>query len=198
MAGYIGNYPTAVPLTGDDLTDGIITSAKIADGTIASVDLASGVGGITQADQWRITANYTKTGVGTAILTSNWERNDNGFSLIGTGMTESSGIFSFPTTGIYMIIGQAIIIADGGTRAYMSLDIQKTTDNSTYDTISYSTQNAFTSSAYGSPCCTAIFDVTNISTHKIRMQINVESSVIVEGTTNAQATGFTVIKLGDT
>jgi len=154
--------------------------------------------GITEADQWRITANYTKTGVGTAILTSNWERNDNGFSLIGTGMTESSGIFSFPTTGIYMIIGQAIIVADGGTRGYMVLNIQKTTDNSTYDTISYSSQNAFTSTAYGSPCCTGIFDVTNISTHKIRMQINVESSVIVEGNTNSQSTGFTVIKLGDT
>ena len=39
MAGYIGNYPTAIPLTGADLTDGIITSAKIADGTIVGADI---------------------------------------------------------------------------------------------------------------------------------------------------------------
>jgi hypothetical protein len=38
---FIGNKPTAVPLTGADLADSIITSAKIVDGTIASVDLAS-------------------------------------------------------------------------------------------------------------------------------------------------------------
>ena len=43
--GFIGNKPSAVPLTGSDLADGIINSAKIADGTIASVDLAAGVGG---------------------------------------------------------------------------------------------------------------------------------------------------------
>tara|TARA_R110000764_G_scaffold169307_2_gene256517 strand:- start:13 stop:1137 length:1125 start_codon:yes stop_codon:yes gene_type:complete len=43
--GYIGQAPTDVPLTGSDLADGIINSAKIADGTIASVDLAAGVGG---------------------------------------------------------------------------------------------------------------------------------------------------------
>ena len=42
--GFIGNKPSAVPLTGSDLADNIITSAKIVDGTIASVDLATGVG----------------------------------------------------------------------------------------------------------------------------------------------------------
>jgi hypothetical protein len=41
MAGYIGNFPTPVPLTGADLTDGIITSAKIADGTIVGADINS-------------------------------------------------------------------------------------------------------------------------------------------------------------
>jgi hypothetical protein len=45
MAGYIGNFPTPVPLTGADLTDGIITSAKIADGTIVGADLGISVGG---------------------------------------------------------------------------------------------------------------------------------------------------------
>ena len=38
---FIGNQPTAVPLTGADLTDGIITSAKIADGTIVGDDINS-------------------------------------------------------------------------------------------------------------------------------------------------------------
>jgi len=37
---FIGNKPTAIPLSADDLEDNIITSAKIVDGTIATADIA--------------------------------------------------------------------------------------------------------------------------------------------------------------
>ena len=50
--------------------------------------------GITMADQYRLTSSVT----GNGILTSNLERPDSsGFAKIGTGMTESSGVFSFPS-----------------------------------------------------------------------------------------------------
>lgn len=42
---YIGKTPTAVPLTSSDITNGIITTAKIADDAISAAKLASGVGG---------------------------------------------------------------------------------------------------------------------------------------------------------
>ena len=42
---YIGKTPTAVPLTSSDITDGIITTAKIADDAISAAKLAAGVGG---------------------------------------------------------------------------------------------------------------------------------------------------------
>ena len=48
MAGYIGNYPTAVPLSGADLTDGIITPAKLSttlDLSSKTITLPAGVGG---------------------------------------------------------------------------------------------------------------------------------------------------------
>jgi hypothetical protein len=38
---FIGNKPSAVPLTAADITDSIITSAKIVDGTIANADINS-------------------------------------------------------------------------------------------------------------------------------------------------------------
>ena len=38
---FIGNKPTAVPLTSADLEDSIVTSAKITDGTISLVDLSA-------------------------------------------------------------------------------------------------------------------------------------------------------------
>jgi len=38
---FIGNKPSAVPLTSADIADSIITSAKIVDGTIANADINS-------------------------------------------------------------------------------------------------------------------------------------------------------------
>ena len=72
-------------------------------------------GGITEVDQWRITANSTG---GSADLTANWERNDStGFAKIGTGLTESSGIFTFPSTGIYLI---RFFLNDRGGSSFLS------------------------------------------------------------------------------
>ena len=42
--GYIGNFPTALPLTSSDLPDDIVTSAKIADGTITATDTDGSIG----------------------------------------------------------------------------------------------------------------------------------------------------------
>ena len=40
---FIGNKPSAVPLTSADIADSIITSAKITDGTITNTDVASSI-----------------------------------------------------------------------------------------------------------------------------------------------------------
>ena len=55
-------------------------------------------------DQWRLTTNTSITGSTAYFITSNWERVDSdGFAKIGDGMSESSGVFTFPSTGIYHI-----------------------------------------------------------------------------------------------
>jgi hypothetical protein len=89
--------------------DGTVTTAKIGSGAVTTAKLLTSAkmfsgfaNGITMADQWRLT---TTTNSGSdADITTNWERADNdNWSGIGTGLTESSGIFSFPQTGIYLI-----------------------------------------------------------------------------------------------
>ena len=60
---------------------------------------------ISVADQWRLTGS---TNQGTnADVTSNWARvNNSGWGGIGIsafGLTKSSGVFSFATTGVYLI-----------------------------------------------------------------------------------------------
>ncbi len=51
--------------------------------------------GITMLDQWRLTSALSLSGNATTAITANLERNDtSGFAQIGTGMTESSGVFT--------------------------------------------------------------------------------------------------------
>lgn len=39
MAGYIGNFPTAIPLTSSDLTDGLVTTSKLANDAVDNTKL---------------------------------------------------------------------------------------------------------------------------------------------------------------
>ena len=79
--------PSDGSVTTAKLGDNAVTSAKITDANVTSAKMFSGfANGITMADQWRLTADFTGNA---EPITSNLERNDTQFSVIGTGMTES-------------------------------------------------------------------------------------------------------------
>ena len=202
--GYIGTKPSAVPLTSADITDGIITSAKIADGTIVNADInasaaivnskLSGVG-ITEADQWRLTVNLTAPS--NAFVTANWERVDtDGFNYLGTGMTESSGVFSFPSTGYYLILAHAGYYNNGGAYADNSFDIHTTINNSTYGEATSNVSSGYTNNAHDSSMTSFIFDVTSTANCKVKFQAN--TTGIMRAYTDKNATHVTFIRLGDT
>ena len=155
-------------------------------------------GGITEADQWRVTTNINQGS--NADMTSNWERNDStGFAYVGTGLSESSGIFSFPSTGIYLINYQMALDTDNGdTNAELLLRV--TTDNSNYSTVAF----GLTGNGSGSDIRTTItnahiLDVTNTSNVKFKFQTDgFSSNTRVVGDSSTQISGFWVIRLGDT
>src|SRR6056300_1528419 len=69
------------------------------DNTFAEVP----AGGITEADMFRFTTN--KANSSQTPLSGSWERvDDTSFAKIGTGVSESSGVFTFPSTGLYYVI----------------------------------------------------------------------------------------------
>jgi hypothetical protein len=156
-------------------------------------------GGITEADQWRLSANFTSTDL-TGFLTSNWERNDtSGFTKIGTGLSESSGIFSFATTGIYKLELSMMAYGNGGARSYFGNGIHATTDNSSYSSVCHSYESSYTSGAYGTIYCAFIFDVTDTSTHKFKISFETDSnSTIWESSSTRQSNNLTITRLGDT
>jgi hypothetical protein len=93
---------TIAPSTGTTLTLGESGDTV----QVGSGVTATGFGGITVADNWRLSSDVTSD---TSPLT-NWEQNDTaGAGQIGTSMSVSSGAFTFPSTGIYLVTLTAII-----------------------------------------------------------------------------------------
>ena len=153
--------------------------------------------GITNAQQWRLTSSFT----GNADpIASNLEKADSdGAGSIGSDMTESSGIFTFPETGIWLISYQINVYSSSVTLEYVAPTMQTTTDNSNYDTASQAYANNWTSGSYSSSTSQFIFDVTNTSTHKVKFSVALQNtSAQVMGDTSKQLTGFTFTRLGDT
>ncbi len=113
-------------------------------------------------------------------------------------MTESSGIFTFPSTGYWFIDFRAEFYYNGDSR-YTQIYIQTTTDNSSYDTATDGYQSTSGSGNYYICNISFIFDVTNTTTHKIKFRAFTQSgTVVADGNTNNSATVATFIKLGNT
>ena len=92
-------------------------------------------GGITMAQQWRLTASK---GGENSTVSANLEIVDtNGYGSIGSNMTESSGIFTFPSTGIYLILVSAFIGFATQGDAQASLVTSVTTNNSSFGSDAY-------------------------------------------------------------
>jgi hypothetical protein len=151
--------------------------------------------GITEADQWRVTTNLTNNGDNT--ITANWERNDTVFSKIGTGMSVSSGVWTFPSTGIYNITFMTNIYCNS-TVAYAGLYLYVTTDNSNYNIRGWSIGGSGSAGHYTSVAGNVIIDVTNITNTKFKLNATSPASIDFQGSSSDQRFGFTVIRLGDT
>ena len=178
--------------------DGTSGQAMVTDGngafSFASIPAAS-VAGITMMDQWRIQNDNNKGN--DEVIDYNWERSDTFFAQIGTGMSESSGIFTFPQTGIYLILAQTAQYATN--HYYAGFKVQVSTDSgSNYSTFTFAYGNHLGGGCYENVFVHAILDVTNVSTTRLRMYTATAGTTQYSGSTSAMRTGMTFIRLGDT
>ena len=157
-------------------------------------------GGITVADQWRLNSTYTVTN-SSAALTNLEQVDTDGFGGIGTAMSVSSGIFTFPSTGIYLITGTAYLYRENSGAPNVSLQLQTTTDNSSYNGAAISAATVENVSSYEANInLSFMFDVTNTTTHKCKFMANSSDNNIATmyAETAQNTTYFTFLKLGDT
>jgi hypothetical protein len=156
-------------------------------------------GGITAASQWRLTTNFT----GDSVIDSNLEAVDStGQGALGSAMSESSGIFTFPSTGFWYVTLQVwfYFASDAGDVGFNDGRIWVTTDDSTYVENARMGQSIQTASGgNNSATASTIIDVTSTSNVKVKFDVDVDnSSVQTRGNTGYTTTGMTFIRLGDT
>ena len=196
--------------------DGSIDTAHIADAQITDAKIASGISsskltgalpaisgasltgiaaGITEADIWRMTANLQGSS-SAAVITSNLSRgSDNTY--VGTGMTESSGEFTFPSTGKWLIYVQ---VTAYGQYAYGKCTIGTQVDSPAgYNTVAHAVCNVSQNGGYGGGSSMAIVDIEN-TLYKARFwqQTSSTSGRFLHGDANHNVTAFTFIRLADT
>jgi len=189
------------------LGSGIVNTASIADDAV-TVDKASGsVKGLTMTQQWRLTSNANCTANTDNILPTNagtWEAADTvSPGSIGSSMTyESSGVFAFPSTGIWKIDFHGYWgIGSNDSDAILKSRIYCTTNNSSYSIASQQTNSIKSDYTYTYQgwYVTHIFDVTNTSTHKVRFVLNpYGSNTYYKARSDWTETGALFMRLGDT
>jgi hypothetical protein len=155
------------------------------------------ISGITEADQWRLSASSLGT---QTPISSNLERVDTPSTpLIGTGMSQSSGIFTFPSTGMWWIGATAQFYCNGHTSGNMYLRIQVTTDNSTYSTRAEILHGISFDGDATAPFTSLFLDVTDTTNVKVRFTTEYTNATDqLQGNTDFNKTNFTFMRIGDT
>ena len=158
-------------------------------------------GGITMASQWRLTTSFTGDA---APIASNWEQNDGSdpaVSYHGSQMTESSGVFTFPSTGIYyveLLVGYYINGDSGYNHSYIKAATNGSTFNTMTEMTTFITGNS-SANTWASTTGSIIIDVRSTSEDVVRFDIDVDSAgTTIVGNSTRDITAARFIRLADT
>ena len=204
MAITINGNGTLTGVSVGGLPDGTVDTDMLAANAVTSAK-SSGLG-ITHANVYRLHTAFTHNGTHT-ILT-NWEEADDASSgKLGSGWSlPSSGVFSFPATGIYLVKAR-YALRSTGENGWPGVDINVTQNNGgAYDVIADSFQglsDLSTSSTYSNGAAEGIVDCTDTGQVKFRVTAYADSGsgisdAVFTATTNNNSTMVTIIRLGDT
>ena len=155
--------------------DGTANQALVTNGSGA---LSFATPGITMVDQWYLSTTKSASGNAAITLDSDFIRVSGNVPTaghIGTGMTKTGEVFSFPSTGIYHIRFVACVMINSGSTGnrYAQNPILTTHNNSTYvnRAMGLDGVDAISGESFGNPVADFIFDVTDITQNKCKFQI---------------------------
>ena len=178
-----------------DVTKGITGTLPTANGGTGATSFTAG---ITVAEMWNLTSNKTSSG----DITSNLARlTSSGYGSINAGMTESSGVFTFPSTGIWLVRYTACFEEGTGSDDQARFGIRYTSDNASYSYVArgFSGLTDPPNEFAQTDNIEYMFDITDTSNQKVKFDVaEMNSDNRLLGTSSQKFTGFTFIRLGDT
>tara|TARA_B100000519_G_C14225028_1_gene429535 strand:- start:604 stop:1215 length:612 start_codon:yes stop_codon:yes gene_type:complete len=161
--------------------------------------------GITEYDQWQL-VNSTAAGAN-GDISGTWSRfNHAGTTYIGTGMSVSSGVFTFPSTGKWEVVFTARI-ANTDADDQLNVTTEFTSNNSSYSSVAIVGEGSGAAAASrGTGTSFVLLDITDTSNCKVKFEISSASAnTYVFGNNNPSDTSsgypqtYAIFKrLGDT
>lgn len=180
-------------LTLPDETGTVLTSAS----SIPSSQITGSLG-ITEADSWRIST--TTSAANGAVISTNWEQVDtDGFVVLGTGLSQSSGVFTFPSTGYWWINFFAEGNRTDANTQYICMVLQYTSNNSTYSDAVESRSTVPATNYRSNSSGVFMFKITDTANQKIRFVMDTAAGSGTEfiGAADRSATGFSTFKVAE-
>ena len=182
-----------------------IPAANIVGVCTAGFERTGGFGGITMVDTWDLSSTIGMGNDTETTITTQWSRANDFNGVIGSAMTvDSSGIFTFPSTGIYRITFHLSLYNNhNSVGRYAFARIKATTNNSAYATRSQAGGNSVQNSGYVYQTMRTdyIMDVTDTSTHKLYFTAVHDAPSTINGDASADSNLHTYVmfmRLGDT
>ena len=205
----VGTFTDAGVLIGNGTGNLAVTSAGTALQVLTSngpgVDptfQTLGGGGIDQWDQWRLTTSYTPDGGEPTpqVITANLERSDtNGFSVLGSGMTESSGLFTFPDTGYWSVNSSFTFLnSASGSNKTATGSIYYTDDAWASSSVINGAVTQFPQNRTSTVTSTALIHITDVVNQQVKFSTTTNFTTgSIYGSTTENKTWFNFIRIAE-
>lgn len=129
------------------------------------------------------------------VLNQTWTRKTNDLTANKNGgMSVSSGIFTFPSTGVWNVSLSLIFYASTST-TYHGVRLNITTDNSSYSNVALAYTNSTASGRHSNIVMPYVMNVTDTTNQKIKWTVSAQNAITVRGGSTEVGTKATFIKL---
>ena len=157
----------------------------------------TGTPSVDHINSWYVDS-ATSLPANTSTVVPNWSQK---YNHKGSAMTESSGVFTFPATGIYRVVCSLAVFNGANFVPYVQTFIEQSTDSGSSYSTKATTQNFIGSDGSGNrwhQTHTEVdIDVTDASTNRLRISVNPNTDACdIENGTNTSYIHF--MKIADT
>ena len=150
-------------------------------------------------DHWRMSANTT---AGAETVLTNWTQistSNHQPGRVGSSMSVSSGVFTFPRTGIYNIIGSFAYYFGSANDAIGQVWLKVTNNNSNYNIVTSWRAGSYDDNVHHTATQNYILDVTSTSNVKFYFETDsFSANTELRGNADEGQSNVTIIRLGDT